>query len=285
MPIRTLSSTGRTLLGELLEEEHKLAEAELQQLGCKKGAWRVFELCSESEAARYVVADGNNVTLKSWIAWRSGDIRSIRVRVIELARRRPEGRPLLFLKVRWDEAVKLLGPPSQTERAAWKRPARVDLARMDEQAKEQLRLKLTTVTAATPSWVAAQRAAVAVGALARLDDPLVIFAAGIFFGTCYANVAGRKLRDDFAKRVVLDKYSEAGRTKHDAEKLQQLHERIRSEHQRLVRDGMAPTKAAWAISATPAIQTPLQQLAEYLGLRPWRGAFYTFPAIRKIVGV
>lgn len=64
-----------------------------------------------------------------------------------------------------------------------------------------------------------------------------------------------------------------------------VQEAVRAEFKRLLAEGYGRTKAAHAIVSDGASKARIQSIAHEHGVTPWRGAFYAYGAVRKIVGV
>lgn len=64
-----------------------------------------------------------------------------------------------------------------------------------------------------------------------------------------------------------------------------VHAAVRVEFKRLLAEGYGPTKAAQAIVSEGAAKARIQTIADQRGIKPWRGNFYSYGAVRKIVGL
>jgi hypothetical protein len=158
-----------------------------------------------------------------------------------------------------------------------------------------------------PAWSAAYRAATATAALKNLDSPMALFAAGAFLegqrlmawaaGTLLPQ-ANARARSRFKQGVALGRMPAVEalavrRARSKAATAQQLERRkslepvreaVRQVYQRLRGEGDRATVAARKIATDPRIREHIREIARQTGgPTPWRGAFYSYGAIRKIV--
>lgn len=159
-----------------------------------------------------------------------------------------------------------------------------------------------------PAWSAAYRAATAASALRNLGSPMALFAAGSYLeqqrllawaartllpkATTHARrrfIEGIKLGHfpSLGALLVRQAYAEAAKKNQiDRAKAEEpVREAVRQEYRRLCRSGLSVTPAAHTIAANLEIRKKIQAIAEDHGVRPWRSEFYSFAAIRKIVGL
>ena len=160
----------------------------------------------------------------------------------------------------------------------------------------------------TPAWAAAQRAATAAAALDHLDSPLASFAAGAYLErqrllawaeeTLLPRASARERRrleegmargrfpavEHAAASRVRTRAAQEGRAERTARE-GPVREAVRQEYGRLREAGVGATAAEHRIVEDPDIRRRIQVVARQQGVKPWRGDFYSFAAVRKIVGV
>jgi hypothetical protein len=267
------------ILRERLEGARRDAEAQLERLGCAKDAWRVIKrvFFDESETVR-IEKRADKAGWDLFLAGargRSGRL-SYPYVIVDRAWFGPgkAGAFHLWLKVHVVNGTQALGPPERVVRPSRKLPSvkKEMLARMDDEDRRRLRLKRTSWSELSETWLHAERAAVATAALKRLHDPLATLAVGLFFGWSYFAGNLCQYRDDYASRVALDQYQKDGGQKPD--NFEQAHELVKEAALPLLRKGRGPDTVAARLFRNEKLQE---------AIRAARGKPYSFTTLRREV--
>jgi len=168
--------------------------------------------------------------------------------------------------------------------------------------------RVPAVLREAPAAAAALRAATAAAALEHLDSPMACFAAGAYLEQhrmlawtvqTLLPRASARARRRFEEGIARGHFPELEhvarhRVRSEAAKQQQaeratreepVREAVRREHRRLRKAGVRVTAAAHRIVEDLDIRQRIQAVAHDHSVKPWQGDFYSFAAVRKIVGV
>jgi hypothetical protein len=158
-----------------------------------------------------------------------------------------------------------------------------------------------------PAWAAAQRAATAAAVIEHLDSPMACFAAGAYLEQtrllAWARQkllpqANARVRRRFMEGITRGQFpaleeAAVGRARARAAKKERaertiqeepVRQAVRGEYRQLLETGVRPTPAMRRIVEDPDIRARIQLVARGFDVKPWHHDFYSFGAVRKIVG-